>query len=203
MRTLIGSKGHLPSPHFKLNREQNTLVVISSWGGFQDPDQIAEQILSNISLPSDSADHTIIRGASAQLSFPQKHLKRVLEKTNKELLANNNSEYKEGFEILVFQQIGSQVYFCQVGGPQIFAITKSGDLMPLSAPMNINQIHAELAPLPVSLLGAETDLEILSGNFSKDSIDQVVFLYAQTLPKKTVFFEIKFAAKIDRNLCQS
>lgn len=183
LRTSVGSASFLPKTQFVLDADHQSLVLATSWGLPTLAGEVCELISREMNQPPGTSEETVLRGANMTVT-PEQKIHSAFEKAQKFILKKNEAEYKEGLEVMALFKIGHQIYFAQVGGPQIFSLNAQGDIQLISVPPSMSALSAELPPLPTFLLGIEKKLDLFVGQFPADLVKSLVFSSQALIPKK-------------------
>ncbi|MBS1969920.1 MAG: hypothetical protein JSU04_06410 [Bdellovibrionales bacterium] len=177
------TKNFRPRPEIYVEPDGSFIVVTTSWGS---PEHAAR-------LNEDVAKYVQAAKADVEVTSPFEFLTSLTNQANylriATLIANesfyrseNKADYQAGLETLLLLRTGSQMAYAQVGSPHLL-IQKSDKVM---APISVNfdsslemsgEDGALMPPLPQTLVGIDTSLNIRVGDFRIEDSDRLI-LYA-------------------------
>lgn len=177
------TKNFRPRPEIYVEPDGSFIVVTTSWGAPEHAARLNEDVAKYIQAARADVEVTSPFEFLASLTNQANYLRIATLISNESFYrGDNKADYQAGLETLLLLKTGSQMAYAQVGSPHLL-IQKSDRVM---APISVNydaslEMSGEdgtlLSPLPQSLVGVDTSLNIRVGDFRVDESDRLI-LYA-------------------------
>lgn len=166
------TKIYRPKPTVSISSDEKTVIVATSWT----IQEHAQKVISEVTQFLDSSF------ADVEVTSPFEYLPQLSKISNSLrialLIANdviyrveNRSELTAAVEVCILHKYQNQIFYAQVGQPQIFLQSADQSLQPVTAGVDLRS-----PPLPRDLLGLEIRPQIQMGQFEVSSEDRVVLL---------------------------
>jgi len=183
------TKSFRPRPEVYTEPDGSLLIVTTSWGNPEHATRFNDDIAKYIQAAK----------ADVEVTSPFEFLTSLTNQANylriATLIANeafyrgdNKSDYQTGLESLMLFRTGSQVAYVQVGAPHLL-IQKSDKMMsPVSVCFDAGlEMSGEdgtiLPPLPQTLIGLDTTLNLRVGDFRVEDSDRLILYSGGVWPE--------------------
>lgn len=169
-----------PRPVIHAEADGSLIIITTSWGPAEHASRVNDEILKYVQAAVADVEVTSPFEFLTCLSDEANYLRVATMICNERFYrADNKVEYTAGVEMLVLLKRGAHIAFAQVGGPHLMIQRPGQDLAPVSVQYETalelaNTGAPTLPPLPQTLLGIDSSINIRSGDFRHHSQDQLV-----------------------------
>ncbi len=177
------TKNFRPRPEIYVEPDGSFIVVTTSWGSSEHAARLNEDVSKYIQAAKADVEVTSPFEFLTSLTNQANYLRIATLIANETFYRSENKvAYQAGLETLLLLRTGSQMAYAQVGSPHLL-IQKSDKVM---APISVNfdssfEMSGEdgmlMPPLPQTLVGTDTNLNIRVGDFHIRDSDRLI-LYA-------------------------
>lgn len=202
-------KNFRPRPEIHLDESASLLIVATPWGARQSARTAIERMTDYLAFAREDREATSPFERLSCLSTQANNLRTAALLANEALYREDNKqEYRSGVELFAATVDESELVWLQAGNPQLLLGRPGRTLRPLGAQVDLAFDMSEgrelLPPLPSTLLGLDSSINLTLNSFRAQPGDRVVLLSHSYLP------ESLFAAKesettleaISRNLAR-
>ena len=173
---LYRSKTRLPKPEYFIEPDGSFGVIVSCWGQESAANKAIEHVIQLKNVYAQDRDHTSPFSFLDSLSYETNRLRQNLMNLNDFLYAEDNqNEFKNGYEVLIFSRTQNEWSWAQVGGPNIILNRKLQAHILQSSNTGTIRFGSSKDPLPGSLLGLYRTISIQCGSVRTDSNDEIIF----------------------------
>lgn len=174
------SKLFRPRPVIHAESDGSLLIITTSWGDPEHASRVNDEILKYVQAALADVEVTSPFEFMTCLSNEANYLRVATMICNERFYrSDNRNEFNAGVELLVLLKRGSHVAYAQVGSPHLLLRKRGQGLAPLSAQLEpslelSSGTDGNLPPLPQSLLGIDSSLNIRSGDVRVDKSDELI-----------------------------
>lgn len=178
-----------PRPAIHIEADGSFLVISTSWGSPEHADKVNEDVAKYIQATKADVEVTSPFEFLRSLTSEANYLRIATLISNEYLYrSSNKNDYQAGVETLLLLRKGSQIAYAQVGAPHLLIQKKDRVVVPISVSFEASlEMSSEgeelLPPLPQAILGADSSLNIRTGDFRIDDGDRLILYAGCVWPK--------------------
>lgn len=166
------SKMYRPKPVISLLSGDKTVIVATSWTQQEHAQKVIHEVTQYLDSSFADVEVTSPFEYLPQLAKPANNLRIALLIANDILYrVENRSEFTAAVEVSILHQAQNQIFYAQVGQPQIFLQRGDFSVQPISVSVDLKS-----PPLPKDLLGFDLRPQIQMGQFEVQNEDRVILL---------------------------
>jgi hypothetical protein len=186
------SKMLRPRPTVHAEPDGSLVIIATSWGAPEHAARVSDEILKYVQAARADVEVTSPFEFLSCLSDEANYLRVATMICNERFYrSDNRAEYTAGTELLVLAQNGAHLSYAQVGSPSLLIQRPGQGLTPVAVEYEVSlQLSSPeepaLAPLPQTLLGIESSVNMRCGDLRVDRHDQIV-VYAGSFWPETLW----------------
>ncbi len=178
-----------PRPVIYTEPDGSFMVISTSWGSPEHADRVNEDVAKYIQGAKADVEVTSPFEFLSSLTNEANYLRIAALISNESLYrSNNKSDYQAGVETLLLLHSGSQVAYAQVGAPHLLIQKRDRVPVPISVSFDAGfemsrEDQDPFPPLPQTILGLDSSLNIRAGDFRVDIGDRLILYAGGVWPK--------------------
>lgn len=193
-RSFVENKNYRPKPLVYFNDDSHLLVVLTPWGSGEYAESALQTIVNYLSSTRDDREATSPFQKIPSLTPQANALRTSILLVNDQLYKNQNKkEYVDSFEIFVGILKEKEFSWISYGHPHILLSRQNKTILPLSLDLDhaldLQRDNRSLPPLPRSLVGVQSYLELPVKSFVPQANDQLVLINRSWIPENTLRLE--------------
>jgi hypothetical protein len=179
-RSFVQSHIYRPTPIVHFSANEKIILILTPWGSPENAETIQQIILNYITSVGNDREATSPFQRISTLSPTSNTLRTAVLLANDMLYKNRNkNEYFEGYEIYIGMQKVNEFSFISFGHPHCLLNRPEKSILPLTIDfdhaLNLSSKQS-LSPLPSSLIGIQSYVELPVKSMTPKSGDQFLFL---------------------------
>lgn len=178
-----------PRPAIYIEPDGSFVVISTSWGDPEHGFKVNEDIAKYIQAATADVEVTSPFEFLGSLTTEANYLRIATLISNEALYRGiNKADYQAGVETLLLLRKGSQIAFAQAGSPHLLIQKRNRLVTPISVSLDAGlemggDSQDPLSPLPQTLLGIDSSLNIRTGDFRVDEGDRLLLYAGNIWPK--------------------
>lgn len=173
---LYRTKTRLPQPEHFIEPDGSFGVIVSCWGQENSASKAIEHVIQLKNVYAQDREHTSPFSFLDSLSYETNRLRQNLMNLNDYLYAEDNqNEFKNGYEVLIFSRNQNEWSWAQVGGPNIILNRNHQAHVLQASTTAAMRFGTAKNPLPGLLLGLYRTTSIQCGSIRTDDADEIIF----------------------------
>lgn len=173
---LYRTKARLPQPGHFIEPDGSFGAIVSCWGQENSSSKAIEHVIQLKNVYSQDREYTSPFSFLDSLSYETNRLRQSLMQLNDYLYSEDNqNEYKNGYEVLIFSRVQNEWSWAQVGGPNIILNRNQNAHVLQSSNMGSTRFGSAKDPLPGQLLGLYKTISIQCGSIRINNPDEIIF----------------------------
>jgi hypothetical protein len=180
----LSSGVHRPRPEIHRSSNGDLLIVATPWGHRDVAKRAIDRMLEYISLAKADREATAPLPRLTCLTPLANTIRISALLTNEMIFREDNKEsYRSGVEVVALALDHAEIVWMQVGNPQIFLLRPPNPPVPVAAHLDLSFDIAvrtpgtrQSAPLPNSMLGLDSTVNLGIGSFRCQPHDQLLLI---------------------------
>ena len=183
---LYRTKTRLPQPEHFIEPDGSFGVIVSCWGHESSAARAIEHAIQLKNMYSQDREVTSPFAFLESLSYEANRLRQNIMHLNDFLYAqDNNNDYKNAYEVLVFARTFEEWAWAQVGGPSIILNRNNSAHILQSSMTAATKFGLSRSPLPAQALGLYPNTSVSCGSVRTQNKDEIIF-YSGELELKSL-----------------